>query len=139
MNTSILRTFAKLSLGAALGSITLLAQDSVRATVPFDFTIGSKSFAAGEYHLRQVAHMVLQIQSADGHASMLVATRPGEPTKIPGTARLQFNRYGDRYFLSQVSGDTGGWQVPKSLVEKELIAKSASPKPLIVVASGQRK
>lgn len=140
MNTSILRTLAKLSLSAALGSISLLAQDPLRATVPFDFTVGSKSFAAGEYSLRQIAHMVLQIRSADGgHANFMIGTQPGEPTRIPGAAKLVFNRYGDRYFLSEVSANSGGWQVPKSVDEKELIAKSAGPKPLTVVASVPKK
>jgi hypothetical protein len=140
MNRSILRTFAKLSLSAALGSLSLLAQNPLRATVPFDFTVGSKSFAAGEYSLRQVAHMVLQIQSADGgRANVMIATLPGESTKVPGSAKLVFNRYGDRYFLSEVSADSGGWQVPKSVDEKELIAKGLGPKPPVVVASGPKK
>ena len=135
MNTSTLRTFAKLSLAAALGSISLLAQVPVRATIPFDFTVGSKTFAAGEYSVRPAAPMVLLIQSADGHASMLVATNPGEGTKIPGNTEFTFNKYDDRYFLSKVSADSDGWALPKSAIEKELIAKRAAPQPLAVVAS----
>ena len=47
---------------------------------------------------------------------------------------LVFNRYGDRYFLSRISDDSRGWQLPASAVEKELIAKKASPKPVTVDA-----
>jgi hypothetical protein len=139
MNISILRTLASLALSAALSPVSLLAQGQIHINVPFDFTVGSKSFAAGEYNVRKATPQILHLQSADGHSAMLIPTTPVDGTKIPGNAEFKFNRYGDRYFLAQVSSNSGGWRVPKSAVEKELIAKMAAPKPLVVVASGGKK
>jgi len=50
-------------------------------------------------------------------------------------AVVTFNRYGDRYFLSRLSDTNHGWELPKSRVEKELIAKRASPAPVTLASS----
>jgi hypothetical protein len=135
MKTSILRTLATLSL--SLGPISLQAQGPIHITVPFDFTVGSKSLAAGKYEVRRVAPMVLAIQSADGHSNIMSQALPGDAKAAPGKLELTFNQYGDRYFLSRVSNNNLGWELPKSSVEKELIAKRASPRP-VTVAGGEQ-
>ena len=84
MNSSILRTVAKLSLGTALSLVGLMAQTPIHVTVPFDFTVGSKSLAAGEYSVRSAARMILQIQGADGRTAMLASTYPAAANKTPG-------------------------------------------------------
>jgi hypothetical protein len=137
MKTSILRILATLSLSAALGPVSLRAQGPIHITVPFDFTVGSKSLAAGEYEARQITPMVLAIRSVDGQASAVIMTNAAQPSAVPGKATLTFNKYGDRYFLSQVSDYGHGWELPKSSAEKELIAKRASPRPVTVAAGGQ--
>jgi hypothetical protein len=140
MKASIVRIAVSLGLCAALGLISLEAQmpGPIHVTVPFDFTVGSKSLAAGQYNVRQQAPHVLAIQSVDGRSAMVIMTHAGEPNAAPGTALFKFNKYGDRYFLSQVSDSSRGWELPKSPVEKELIAKKASPKPVIVPAGGDQ-
>jgi hypothetical protein len=139
VKTSMFRTLATLSLSAALGSISLLAQAGgpIPVTVPFDFTIGSKSLAAGEYRVREQPQHVLAIHSVKGNAAMMVMTHAADPNAGPGQVQLTFNQYGDRYFLSQVSYSGRGWQLPQSRLEKELIAKRVSPKPVIVDADDQ--
>jgi hypothetical protein len=137
MKTSILRTLATLSLSAVLGPVSLRAQGPIHITVPFDFTVGSKSLAAGKYEVRRVAPMVVAIQSADGRSNIMTQALPGDPKAAPGKATLTFNQYGDRYFLSQVSDYGHGWELPKSSAEKELIAKRASPRPVTVAAGEQ--
>src|SRR6266852_205254 len=108
MKASIVRTLATLSLTAALGPVSLQAQGPIHVTVPFDFTVGSKSLAAGEYSVRQQAPHVLAIQSVDGHSAMMIMTNPAEPNAARGVAKLTFNKYGDRYFLSHVSDSDRG-------------------------------
>jgi hypothetical protein len=137
MKTSILRTLATLSLSAVLGPVSLRAQGPIHVTVPFDFSVGSKPLAAGEYEARQIMPMVLAIRSVDGQASIMIMTNAAQPTAPRGKATLTFNKYGDRYFLSQVSDYGHGWELPKSSVEKELIAKRASPRP-VTVAGGEQ-
>jgi hypothetical protein len=137
MKNSILRTLATLSLSAALGPISLRAQGPIHITVPFDFTVGSKSLAAGQYEVRQIAPLVLAIQSADGRSNIMTQGNAADPTAPRGKATLTFNKYGDRYFLFQVSDYGHGWELPKSSAEKELIAKRASPRPVTVAAGEQ--
>jgi hypothetical protein len=137
MNLSILRTLT-LSLSAAIAPVSLMAQGSIHANIPFDFNVGTKSFAAGEYRVQHVTPTVLAILNAAGSTVAMVQANSAFPTAAPGTAQLTFNRYGDRYFLSQVSEDSRGWQLSKSAVEKELIAKR-TPAGLIRLASAGGK
>ncbi len=135
MNTSTLRALAVTSLIASLGSLNLIAQGPIRFTIPFDFTVEKKSFAAGEYLVAQLPANFIQIRSNDGKSTMIVGAYPGEPGKKPGVATMTFHRYGEQYFLSSVSGESRGWGVRTSAAEKELIARAASPPRLDVVAS----
>jgi len=100
-----------------------MAQGPIHANIPFDFNVGTKSFAAGEYRVTHVSPLVLAILNADGSTIMMVPANNAYSNAAPGVAQLTFNRYGDRYFLSQVLQDSRGWELPKSAVEKELIAK----------------
>jgi hypothetical protein len=136
MKSSILGIAVSLGLCAALGPLSLKAQTSgtIHAHIPFGFTVGSQSFAAGEYEVRQVTTGVLAIQGADRRSSIMTMTTHADPNATPGHTRLTFNQYGDRYFLSQVSDSDRGWQLPASAVEKELIAQSRAAKPVVLVA-----
>jgi hypothetical protein len=139
MKTSVLSILAMLGLGAALGSVRLMAKAPIHATIPFDFTVGAKSFAAGDYSVWEMTPSVLAIRTANGRSKMLTIAHSAEPNDKPGVATLTFHRYGDRYFLSRVSNNDRGWELAKSVVEKELIAKRAEPtKPVSVVASSSK-
>ena len=138
MITSIVRRLATLCFITGVGSIYLMAQGPLQATIPFDFTIGSKSFTPGKYLLRpEVMQSVLAVQSVDGKSGAMTLTRPVQASKM-SSARLIFNRYGDRYFLSQVwaNGNQGRELLPSS-AERELIAKTRPPKAVALVASDQ--
>jgi len=137
MKASILCTLATLSLSAAFGPVSLRAQGPIHVTIPFDFTVGAKSLAAGEYRVDKQASHVLAIRSVNGQASMVIMTNAAQPTAPPGKATLTFRKYGDRYFLSQVSDYAQGWELSKSTVEKELMAKRASPQPVVLLAGEQ--
>jgi hypothetical protein len=137
MKRSIFHTIAMLSLSAVLGSVHLNAQAPINVTVPFDFQVGTKSFTSGSYTVREISTWVLAIQSANDRSTMLTSTMAGEPSTTPGTAKLTFNRYGDRYFLSRVSSSDRGWALSKAAPEKELIAKQNSPT-FVVVASATK-
>jgi hypothetical protein len=136
MKTSILRTLATLSLSAALGPVGLPAQTRgpIHVTVPFDFTAGSKSFTAGEYRVGEHVSNVLAIQSLDGKSQTLIMTDVAEASNMPGIAKFTFNKYGDHYFLSQVSDNKRGLELHKSAVEKELIAKKAPARSITLLA-----
>ena len=136
MKNMIVRTLLTLSLSAALSPVALLAQSKINATIPFDFTIGAKSFAAGDYSVKLVSEYVILVQSIKDGTGVMTMVQPGEKTHRPdGSPVLVFNRYGDTYFLSKVSGDDRGWRLHTSPAEKEMVAKVALPKPVIVAAA----
>jgi hypothetical protein len=136
MKNTIARTLVTLGISAFLSPVALLAQPQINATIPFDFTVGSKSFPAGDYSVKQVNEYVLLIQSITDGTGVMTMTIPSEKTqKSDGTPVLVFNRYGDSYFLSKVSGEDRGWKLHQSPVEKEMVAKVPTPKPVIVAAA----
>jgi hypothetical protein len=139
MKSSIVRTLVTLSLSAALSPVALLAQDQINAKIPFDFTVGAKSFAAGDYSVRRLNEHILLIQNFKHGTGVMTMVLPGEQSKKAGIPVITFNRYGDRYFLSEVSGDSQGWRLFPSAVEKELIGKVASPRPVVVAAALRSK
>jgi hypothetical protein len=87
MKSSILNSLAALGLSAALGAVGLQAQGPIHVTVPFDFTVGAKSFAAGEYRVNRQAPHVLAIRSVNGNSAMVIMTNPRSPTRRPARSR----------------------------------------------------
>ena len=133
MKSSILRMFVTLGLGATLGSVALRAQE-LRANVPFDFTLGKQSFAAGDYQVRQLSSSVLQIRNISDHSGALTVTHATTAGQ-PGKKVLTFHRYGDSYFLTQVSDGDSDWMLPQSTIEKELLAKRTFSRPVTVATA----
>ncbi len=72
---------------------------------------------------------------------MVILTNVAERSKYKGRAVMSFERYGDQYFLSNVSNPDRGWALPQSVDEKRLIAAARKAKPanqLDIVASSRR-
>lgn len=97
----------------------------IGANVPFNFMIKDRALPAGEYVFALVklaGSDAIKIQSADGHITAFVPTRSTTARQKQIEARLVFNRYGDRYFLAQVSGLDGSalQQLSPSRAEKEM-------------------
>ena len=135
MKSSILRTLVTLSLSAALSPSALMAQSQMCAKIPFSFTVGTQSFAPGDYCISQKVPSVLEIRGAYDRSAIVAMTTPGEKSKKAGVVVLTFNAYGEGYFLSEVSIDSQGWHLLRSPVEKELIAKRAPLHPVVVTAA----
>ena len=80
-------------------------QPKVKATIPFNFVIGSNELKAGEYVIQQLGSpgsQSLQFRSQDGGLEQTGFSVPLETNEIGNHGRLVFHRYGDQYFLSQV-------------------------------------
>ena len=80
-------------------------QPKIRATIPFNFVVGSKELKAGEYVVQQFGSpgsQSLQFRREDGDVEQTGFTVPIETNKIGNHERLVFHHYGDQYFLSQV-------------------------------------
>ena len=110
MKSNLLKAFTMLmllvilSLASAVASAQTQAANKVVATIPFEFSVGYKTMPAGEYSVQVVATAgdALMIKSADSSVSALRLSEATSREKEPSHARLIFNRYGDKYFLSEV-------------------------------------
>ena len=129
MKNEMLKGIAMVSLIVALAVATAAANTNapagkrVVADVPFEFNVGYKTMAAGEYRIQIVnsANDALLIQSADGKSSALRLSEATNRMKDKTHARLVFHRYGERYFLAEVwSGTDTGRQLLKSEEEKAI-------------------
>ena len=128
---------------ALVGLFTVLAASSAQGqvpakmivSVPFDFTAGKATLKAGKYSIKHSNGAALSIRSLDGTSTVLVsAPLTLSSQSVKGGERLVFNRYGDRYFLSQVwlSVDTGRQVYPSEQEKKtahqfELANRNAKP------------
>lgn len=110
--------------------VPAFAQMSLLTTVsiPFDFTVGEKVLPAGRYIVeRTAAGNVLALSNPKQKLSESVVTSLVEAREASTTSRLEFRRYGDRYFLARVwsEGNSAGRELSPSRQERE-IAKGAA-------------
>ena len=138
MKKQNLRIFLMFGLLAILAVSSAYAQSSYERTtnIPFSFTIGDKTFPAGEYRVArlnpQSSQAVLAIKSIDGQMSKITLTAMDlQRSGVTGKAKLVFNRYGDQYFLSEVwlRANDGGHAIPLSRAEREFANHSRDKKP----------
>jgi hypothetical protein len=112
-----------LALGTAVATANGQEQHGLTAQVPFDFIVGDKELAAGQYQIRTVgiAGDALAIRSADSKSNAIRLVNTTAPQKNK-PARLVFHRYGNVYFLSQVweGGDNVGRRLQKSQQERAM-------------------
>ena len=91
----------------------------VRANIPFNFAVGSKTLPAGTYDVGTIENgdsKMLLLQARDGSSSMIVGSNAAEHLKPADETKLVFTQYGSRYFLSEiwVNGNRRGRQLPKT-------------------------
>ena len=116
------------------------AQDAMVVDIPFAFTAGNATLPAGEYRVQKLDRnsAVLLIHYWDAKASALVITNAAEAKESQTESKLVFNRYGNRYFLSQVwnAGSIRGRQLPISPREKEMpqLARNETKTEITLVA-----
>jgi len=77
------------------------------ASVPFDFSVGNKTFAAGDYAFGlnnplayQSSLTIRELKS--GKTQVVIITRE-QADDFSNTSQLVFNRYEDRYFLTELT------------------------------------
>ena len=76
-------------------------QSQYNIDIPFPFHVGVQALPAGEYSIEIVATGAVKIQGVNQTAT-IGAFRRNRPQVGPQDAELDFHRYGQRYFLSQV-------------------------------------
>jgi hypothetical protein len=103
-------------------SVPTSAQTIAIATIPFDFTVGQTQMPAGTYEISPLARATIVIRDSKTSKSVATLFRPEQARSGDSTSKLVFNRYGDKYFLSQVKRGFGGgvMQLPTSKLEREV-------------------
>jgi hypothetical protein len=124
MRTRALVMAGMMALTAMATTRVALAQEALVVNVPFDFVAGNQNLPAGEYSVKvsQTDARIVLIERKDATAAMFIGTNPVVANTIQSESKLVFNRYGDRYFLSQVwnEGNDRGRQLMKTAREKEI-------------------
>jgi hypothetical protein len=108
-----------------LSAVSINAQQGIRVNVPFDFTVGDQTLAAGLITARGVSAAdagPLSIRNYDKGQHAFRIARKAQGADTSEQAKLVFHRYGDRYFLAEVwIPGTNAWTVLKSKSEKTLM------------------
>ncbi len=108
------------------------AQDqtpSIKVKIPFTFSVGNQSFAAGEYTLKALIQHTTGLQNQNGRTLSNISSNSIEAAAAPSSTELVFNRYNDHYFLAQIweAGSNIGKQLIKSPAEVEMARATDSP------------
>lgn len=114
----------------------------LRFTVPFPFSVENKTFSAGEYEVTQPAHWHLLLRNIQTQSSALEAAPPAPlPKEVDGRTRVVFNRYGNKYFLVQVSDGSieSTYNLLKCQEEKRLADAMSGSRPNLVTVLSKSK
>ncbi len=120
-----MKRFAAIALFVLAGACTagsLQAQShEVRANVPFDFAVGSKTLPAGHYTFFTEPNDTVVIRSTEYQATILSRTEEAS-SRGSYASRLVFDRYGDHYFLREIRCPSIALNVelPPSKLEKQV-------------------
>jgi hypothetical protein len=123
MKTRALVMAAMMALTAMASTRVAQAQELI-VNIPFDFVAGNMQMPAGEYSVKTSGptNSLVLIARHESVASAFLNTNAAVASEPQTDSKLIFNRYGKRYFLSQVwtTGNACGRQLLKSAREKEI-------------------
>lgn len=93
--------------------------------IPFNFSVGEKSFSAGKYVIernRKDSDTVWVIRHKDNSGKAMLLTQPVRANDTVEDTKLVFSRYEDVYFLSGfwIAGSNTGREIKISDKEKAL-------------------
>ena len=114
-------------------------ENTVKAVVPFSFTIGETTLPAGTYTFQplstwNVPNHVL-VRGTERTSKAIVLTIEALSKDFQSGTKLEFNQYDNQHFLSAIwtPGSQSGVELPKSAAEKSLIKSGAQVKKLTLV------
>jgi len=112
----------------ALGLLprTVSAQANVvTIDIPFPFMVQDTKLPAGTYVITKLGAWNYRISNMKGDQKAMFATEATTSPNPVKTFTLEFNVYGDQYYLSKFfhQGKTAGFMIPQTDAEKELAKK----------------
>lgn len=119
-----MKRFAVVALALLAGAFTASTVQAqtheVRANIPFDFAVGSTHLPSGYYSFSTQGDDMTLIRNAD--RQIVVLSRTDDFSNLAGHQPvLIFNKYGDRYFLHEISCPSiaVNIEIPASKLEKQ--------------------
>jgi hypothetical protein len=109
---------------AATHSVALHAQTmKLSADIPFTFQVGKMRLPAGAYDVQNINGVLVVREQHGKYAASAFFVRQEARGPAPKTGLLEFNHYGDSYFLAQVWSPASGQglSLPPTAREKELV------------------
>ena len=141
---TMLVSIIALAFATAVATSAQSGGNTLRADIPFDFVVGSKTLSAGEYSLQQITQdgAGMSVRSSDGDHGVIRLTTSVQSSAPAQKSKLTFRRYGNTYFLAQiwVSGSAQGREMVKSKAERDLaksegsLARNAKPEIVTIIA-----
>jgi hypothetical protein len=110
-----------MTIGLLALAMTVHAQELVRVSVPFDFSVGGQNLPTSTYEISRIETMtpeMLSVRNLDDRSqSELVVARTNATV---GEPKLLFDNYGGKYFLVGVVTQDGSYDLPHSKAEQRL-------------------
>ena len=109
-----------------LACSALRAQTRLEANIPFEFRMGKTTLPAGDYLFDYTSRILIVYQQYGQKTAVMAMTLPVSRQKAPETGIVEFNRYGDAYFLAKLwtPSSSEGAALPKTAREKELATRT---------------
>ena len=103
------------------------------ANIPFDFQMGKTQMPAGEYNFQRQSG-VLTVRAADGKHAVMTLTSAASRREITAQPVVQFQRYGDSYFLSGLwnADSRDGFTVPQGDKQRQLAKLMQTPETAVI-------
>jgi hypothetical protein len=140
-----MNTFSKMALRMAavitLGAGFVLAQSGInnlKATVPFDFTVGGTTLPAGEYVIQTTpGSSIVQIRDDRGHLKATVLGEVAPKPRDVNDSHLVFHSFGAKHYLSGTWNGAAwmGKELRKSAAEREAEMAGVPSRMTILLAS----
>jgi hypothetical protein len=110
--------------------------ETLMAKIPFAFTVENTTLPAGSYDVQMVSMWEFVISNAQGDVKVAFVTEPTERMTPPNTGLLEFNDYGNHYFLSKIwfVGDKDGFYIAKTTAERAFMKKGGTPTKTVPLA-----
>ncbi len=106
--------------------------------VPFEFVMGSKIAAAGEYTLQSLGagSGLIVLRNYDTKFKVISPLSSDDMKTAAPKCALVFHKYGDRHFLAgvKIEGSRVMYRVPQSKAEAELRAENVTAQEEILLA-----
>jgi len=136
MKKKIYTSFGIFGLMLMLSTRPAMAQHpgTIRATIPFEFTVGEKTLPAGEYTIKLSATSgtaAISINGANGRSNFIALARAVKPSGKNEEQGLVFVIKGDKNFLFQVFAP--GAEIGQELLSSRKIAKSQAARKVVLL------